>query len=94
MVKSFGEARDRRLGAALATAPAAQSEVACWVDAIYAEMQPRAVISAERLGPGSNGIVHTATALPLQGPDAEFYGCIDISAVVDRANKVRPRTWL
>ena len=86
MVKSFTEARDRHLGAALATAPADQGQIAAWVDAIYAQMKPKAVISAERLGPGANGLVHTATALPLQGPDTLFEGCIDISAVVDRAN--------
>ncbi len=86
MVKTFAEARDRHLGAALATAPTEQSKVDAWVDAIYAEMKPKAVISAERLGPGANGIVHSATALPLTGPESQFEGCIDISAVVDRAN--------
>ena len=86
MVKSFTDARDRHLGAALATAPAEQAAIPAWVDAIYAEMKPKAVIAAERLGPGANGLVHTATALPLQGPEAQFEGCIDISLVVDRAN--------
>ncbi len=87
MVKPFAQARDRHLGAALATAPEEQAQVEAWVAAIYAEMKPVAVISAERLGPGANGLVHTATALPLQGPDTQFEGCIDISAVVDRSNK-------
>ncbi len=86
MVKPFLQARDRRLGAALATAPDDQAQVREWVDSIYAEMKPKAVISTERLGPGANGLVHTATALPLQGPDTQFDGCIDISSVVDRAN--------
>jgi hypothetical protein len=86
MVKPFAQARDRHLGAALATAPDDQSQVKAWVDHIYAEMKPKAVISTERLGPGANGLVHTATALPLQGPDTQFDGCIDIAAVVDRAN--------
>ncbi len=87
MVKTFEEARDRHLGAAMTLAPTDASKVSAWVDKIYAEMKPKAVISAERLGPGKNGIVHSATALPLQGKDALFYGCIDISEVVDRANK-------
>lgn len=86
MVKPFVQARDRRLGAALATAPTEQSQVKDWVDRIYAEMQPKAVISSERLGPAANGLVHTATALPLQGPDTQFDACIDISLVVDQAN--------
>ncbi len=87
MVKTFEEARDRHLGAAMATSPTDPSKVDAWVDEIYATMKPKAVVSAERLGPGKNGIIHSATALPLQGPDAQFYGCVDISAVVDRANK-------
>ena len=86
MVKTFPEARDRHLGAALAVAPESQTGVAAWVDSIFAEMKPVAVISAERLGPGKDGVVHTATALPLTGPEAQFQGCIDISTVVDRAN--------
>jgi hypothetical protein len=89
MVKAFAEARERRLGAAMVIAPTDQTQVKAWVDRIYAEMKPKAVIAAERLGPGKNGVIHTATALPLQGEDAQFYGCIDISAVVDRANAER-----
>jgi hypothetical protein len=86
MVKSFEEARDRRLGAAMVTAPTDEGKVKEWVTQIYAKFKPKAVVSAERLGPGKNGIVHTATALPLQGQGAQFHGCVDISAVVDRAN--------
>jgi hypothetical protein len=86
MVRPFEQARSRHLGASVTTAPTDQAGVPAWVDRIYAEMKPKAVVATERLGPGSNGIVHTATALPLQGPEAIFSGCIDISAVVDRAN--------
>src|SRR5262245_22682601 len=87
MVKPFEQARDRHLGAAIAKAPTDQSKVPAWVSKIYAEMKPKAVVSSERLGPGKNGIVHSATAQPLQGPDAKYFGCIDISAVVTEANK-------
>jgi hypothetical protein len=87
MVKPFAQARDRHLGAAITTAPADQGQVEAWVRQIYAEMKPKAVVSTERLGPGKNGIVHSATAQPLQGPDAQYFGCIDISAVVTEANK-------
>jgi hypothetical protein len=86
MVKPFVQARDRRLGAALAAAPTDQAAVSDWVASLYADMQPKAVISTERLGPGADGVIHTATALPLQGPESQFDPCIDISAVVDRAN--------
>ena len=87
MVKPFEQARDRHLGAAITMAPTDQGQVEAWVRQIYAEMKPRAVISTERLGPGKNGIVHSATAQPLQGPDARYFGCIDISAVVTEASK-------
>jgi len=50
-------------------------------------MKPRAVIATERLGAGANGIVHSATALPLTGPKSKFQGCIDIGDVVTEANK-------
>lgn len=86
MVKTFEEARDRHLGAVVVNAPTNEAEVPAWVDKIFAEMKPKALISAERLGPGKNGIVHSATAMPLQGQGAQFMGCVDISAVVDRAN--------
>lgn len=55
MVKTFAEARERRLGAAMTTAPNDQTQVKAWVDKIYAEMKSKAVIAAERLGPGKNG---------------------------------------
>ena len=51
------------------------------------QVKPKAVVAAERLGAGANGIVHSATALPLTGPDAKFQGCIDIGEVVTEANK-------
>ncbi|HTB42955.1 MAG TPA: glutamate cyclase domain-containing protein [Acetobacteraceae bacterium] len=86
MVRPFVQARDRRLGAALAAAPADQSKVNDWVASLYAEMKPKAVVCTERLGPGADGVIHTATALPLQGPESQFDPCIDISGVVDRAN--------
>ena len=49
--------------------------------------KPKAVVATERLGAGANGIVHSATALPLTGPNAKFEGCIDIGEVVTEANK-------
>ncbi|MFI5012393.1 MAG: glutamate cyclase domain-containing protein, partial [Hyphomicrobiales bacterium] len=67
MVKPFEQARDRHLGAALAVAPTEQSKVKAWVDKIYADMKPKAVVSSEHLGPGKNGIIHSATGMPLQG---------------------------
>jgi hypothetical protein len=87
MVKPFEQARDRHLGAAIENAPTDQSKIPAWVQEIYAKYKPKAVVAAERLGAGANGIVHSATALPLTGPDAKFEGCIDIGEVVTEANK-------
>jgi hypothetical protein len=87
MVKPFDQARERHLGAALATAPTDQAKVKSWVADLYARMAPKAVISAERLGAGADGNVHTATGLPLTGPKSQFSGCIDIGDVVTQANE-------
>jgi hypothetical protein len=87
MVKPFEQARDRHLGAAIENAPTDQSKIPAWIAHIYAKYKPKAVVATERLGAGANGIVHTATALPLTGPESKFQGCIDIGDVVAEANK-------
>jgi len=88
MVKGFEEARDWSLGAALENAPLTQDAVPAWIDALFERTKPKAVISAERLGPGQNGIIHSATALPLQGPDSFVrFNVVDISGVVTEATK-------
>src|SRR5260370_28155911 len=87
MAKPFEQARDRHLGAAIENAPTDQSKIPAWIADIYAKYKPKAVVATERLGAGANGIVHTATALPLTGPESKFQGCIDIGDVVTEANK-------
>lgn len=87
MVKTFAQARDRHLGAAMVTAPTKQSQVKGWIAKLYADYKPKAVVSAERLGAGANGIMHTATGLPLGGPHSKFETSIDIGDVVTEANK-------
>ena len=88
MVKPFEQARDRHLGAALENAPEDPSKIDAWIVEIYAKYQPKAVVAAERLGgAGADGNVHTATGLPLTGPESKFQGCIDIGGVVTEANK-------
>jgi len=88
MVKSFEEARDWRLGASLEVAPLQQVGVAAWVTELLDRTRPKAVIATERLGPGTDGYLHYATGLPLQGPDkACLFEVVDISAVVTEATK-------
>ena len=82
MVKPFDQARDRHLGAAIVTAPTHQDEVKGWVERIFAEMNPRCVISTERLGPAADGVIHNATGFPLSGANAPEQGVIDIADVM------------
>jgi D-glutamate cyclase len=84
---SFEHACDWGLGAALATAPADQSQVADWAAGLFDEMKPKAVFSTECIGPRKDGLLYTATGLPLNGPDTKFWGCIDISPVWTEAEK-------
>ena len=86
MLVPFEDARDRHLGAALEIAPTDQADVPAWVDRIYNEMKPKAVISAERLGPAANGFLHNLTAQAYGGPDSTItHKVVDISGLVDRA---------
>jgi hypothetical protein len=88
MVKDFADARDWRLGAAVAAAPKQQDAIAAWVASIYDTMKPKALVTTERIGPGKNGLMHSATALPLQGPESRFREeAVDISPLVTEANK-------
>ncbi len=88
MVKEFRHARNGHLGAALAVAPTRQSDVPAWVKDLFDTMQPKAVISAERLGPGSNGFLHNLTGQPYMGPDTTTeYDVIDISEIVAEARR-------
>jgi hypothetical protein len=87
MVKPFDQARDRRLGAAIATAPAKQEEVADWLAELYRTTNPRLVISTERLGPAADGAIHYATGIPVSGGNAVDVGLIDISGAVTMATE-------
>lgn len=89
MVKpKFTDARDKHLGAGLTTSPLSQDGVPAWVKSVFEEMKPKAVISAERLGPGKNGVIHSATALPLQGNERHCdFNVVDISPIVTEATK-------
>ena len=93
MVKDFKDAKTRRLGAAIACAPEDQGDVAAWEDKILADMNPKAIVSAERLGPGAGGIIHNATGQPLQGPDNSVdVDAIDISGLVEKARAANTLT--
>lgn len=88
MVRDFRHARDRHLGAALKTAPTDQTLVSGWVSALFDEVRPAAIVSAERLGPGAGGVVHNATGQRWSGPDREIeFDVVDISEIVTRGRE-------
>ena len=81
MVKDFADARDKRLGSAIATAPSDQAKVADWAKRVFDELQPKALISIERLGPNEHGIIHNATGWAI-GPET---GIIDLTPIITEA---------
>ena len=81
MVKPFAEAKNNRLGAAVAAAPTDQSKVAAWATSIYDEYQPKALISIERLGPNAHGVINSATGWAI-GSDT---GMVDLEPIADEA---------
>lgn len=88
MVKEYRHARDQRLGAACMTAPERQEEVSAWVSKLLDEVKPSVIISAERLGPGKDGVIYSATALPFSGPQSTVeYDTIDISELVTEGTR-------
>jgi hypothetical protein len=87
MVKKFSEAKDNRLGAAMEYAPAQQDGVASWVGDVFERYKPNAIIATERLGPGKDGVLHTATGIPLSDFDPTPGAVVDIAPLVEEANK-------
>jgi hypothetical protein len=78
MVKPFAEAKERRLGAALAAAPTDQAAVAAWAQGIVDRYKPKALIAVERLGPNAHGVIYNATGQPKRAET----GIVDLSPVV------------
>ena len=89
MVKEhFEDAKDKRLGSTIVYAPKTQADVQKWAQDLLDKYQPKALISAERIGPGKDGILHSATGIPFYDPSSpSATGVIDISAVVTEASK-------
>lgn len=87
MVKEFEEARDYRLGCAVEYAPELQEGVDEWVADVFERYDPKAIIATERIGPGKNGEMHSATAMPLSAFDPSPGAAVDTSPLVDEANR-------
>lgn len=89
MVKErFEEAKEKYLGATIAYAPDEQRAVAQWAIDLLDHYQPKAVFCTERIGPGRDGVLHTATGIPFADPSSpDASGIVDIAAVVDEARE-------
>ncbi|MGI6853499.1 glutamate cyclase domain-containing protein [Mesorhizobium sp. 1B3] len=89
MVKEhYEDAKNKHLGATMEYAPKTQTEVEKWANDLLDKYQPKALISAERIGPGKDGVLHTATGIPFYDPSSpSAEGIIDISPIVTEATK-------
>ena len=87
MIKDFDEAKNYGLGAAIEHAPTTQESVSDWASELLDRFNPKAVICTERIGPGKNGVMHSATAMPLPSFDPTPGAAIDTSPIVEQANE-------
>ena len=62
-MRSVELATSTHAGGALVTAPTVQGEIPDWSKTLLDRLRPSAIVSIERLGPNSKGIVHGATGL-------------------------------
>jgi hypothetical protein len=69
-------------GSALLIAPADDAEVERWARQVIDEVRPSAVISIERLGPNSAGVMHNATGVS-RGPPQQ----VDLAPVIEIARE-------
>lgn len=74
MVRDFDLAKHRRLGGVATTAPRDAESYERWIPEIFDSYQPKAVISAERLGPNEVGVTHYSTGIT--HPDIVNFGPI------------------
>jgi len=79
MIRDFDLAKERRMGAAIITAPESQGEVKGWGMDILDKLQPKAIVAIERLGPNENGIIHYSTGVAPKN-------CINIAPLFDEAH--------
>lgn len=87
MVKEYSEAKDYHLGAAMEFAPPQQDGVESWVKDVFERFNPKAIIATERIGPGKDGKLHSATGMPLSDFDPTPGAVVDIAQLVEEANK-------
>ncbi len=80
MIRNFEDAKQRRLGGVMLTAPAHPGDAIKWAREILDRHSPKAVISTERLGPNEKGMIHGATGL-VKDPKT----IVDLSPLIDES---------
>jgi len=87
MIKEFDEAKKFGLGAAVEYVPQDQDKVPAWVDDVLERYNPKAIICTERIGPGADGAMYSATAMALTDFDPTPGAAIDNSPLVEEARR-------
>ena len=82
MIKDLEDAKERRLGGVLETAPTDPTAVEEWAKEMFDKYQPKAVICTERLGPNEKGVIHGATGIA-----KESWTTVDLAPLVYEAEK-------
>ncbi|WP_337738906.1 glutamate cyclase domain-containing protein [Sinorhizobium medicae] len=80
MIREYELAKNRRMGAAIFTAPEAQSDIRGWARKLLDDLKPKAIVTIERLGPNENGIVHYSTGVAPEG-------CVNIAPLIEQATE-------
>lgn len=60
-VRSLDVALRNHVGAAIVTTPAADAEVGGWSEKLLDQLNPKAIVAIERLGPNRKGVIHGST---------------------------------
>ena len=62
-VRSLDVAMRYHVGGAIVTTPQSDEEVADWSEKLLDQLQPKAIVAIERLGPNAKGVIHGSTGM-------------------------------
>lgn len=71
-MREYRDAAQHGVGGAVEAAPVDEAAIAGWSEDLLDRLQPRAIISIERLGPNANGVIHGATGLSGFNPQVDL----------------------
>jgi len=79
-IREYDSAAHYGVGGAIRVAPTEDAAIAQWSQALLDELNPKAIISIERLGPNAKGIIHGATGLSGFDPQVDLAPLFDTAA--------------